>query len=86
MLKLNVAGAYPRCFESGVWLKMRRISSHAFTYVTGFDRGERPIGSWSISTTLSKCSAPWMVFTPPTISPRCCLAECSPVSFVSSAR
>ena len=27
---------------------MRRISSNAFTYVTGFERGDLPIGLWSM--------------------------------------
>ena len=29
-------------------------------YVAGFDRGVRPIGDWSMSTTLSRCSSPSM--------------------------
>ena len=33
---------------SGASAKMRRISSNAFTYVTGFERGDLPIGLWSI--------------------------------------
>ena len=32
---------------------MRRISSNAFTYVTGFERGDLPIGLWSMPTTSS---------------------------------
>ena len=37
---------------------MRRISSNAFTYVTGFDRGDLPIGLWSMPMTSSIASAP----------------------------
>ena len=29
-------------------------------YVAGFERGVRPIGDWSMSMTLSMCSAPSM--------------------------
>ena len=37
---------------------MRRISSNALTYVTGLERGDLPIGLWSISTTSSSASKP----------------------------
>ena len=38
-LNENVPGVYRRALASGSDAKMRRISSYAFTYVTGFDRG-----------------------------------------------
>ncbi|MEX2153022.1 MAG: hypothetical protein WD825_06745 [Gemmatimonadaceae bacterium] len=54
--------------------------------MTGLDRGDFPIGLWSMHTTSSSASYPVRSSYAPTRSPRCCFAECSPCSFVSSAR
>ena len=35
-----------------------RIGLKTFVYVAGFERGVRPIGDWSMSMTLSRCSRP----------------------------
>src|SRR2546422_4107090 len=52
----------------------------------GLDRGVRPMGAWSTSTTSLIASQPSSARTSPTGSPRCCFAPCVPVSRDSSCR
>ena len=42
-----------------------QISENTPVYVAGFERGVLPIGDWSISITLSKCSIPSIFFDLP---------------------
>ena len=56
-LKENLPGLYPLIFDSGSFANKSRICVKTPVYVAGLDRGVRPIGFWSISTTLSrKCN------------------------------
>ena len=48
----------PRARASLVSENSSRIGSNALRYVTGFDRGVRPIGAWSTSTTSLMYSSP----------------------------
>ena len=57
-LKLNRPGAYPRALASGSRVYRSRIWSNSLMYVAGLERGVRPIGDWSMSMTLSRCSRP----------------------------
>src|SRR6266699_5486951 len=52
----------------------------------GLERGVRPMGAWSTSTTSLIASQPTSASTWPTGSPRCCFAPCVPVSRDSSCR
>ena len=52
-LKEKWLAGRPRSRASAVAANSSRMPSNAFTYVTGFERGVRPIGDWSTSTTSS---------------------------------
>src|SRR5205085_10249434 len=52
-LNENLPGLYPRSRDSGSIAYRSRIGEKTPVYVAGFDRGVRPIGDWSMSTTLS---------------------------------
>src|SRR5207247_1569732 len=56
----------PRDRASLVAANSSRIGSNAFKYVTGFDRGVRPIGAWSTSTASVTNSAPSSLRNVPT--------------------
>src|SRR2546425_6971006 len=58
----------------------------ALMYVMGLERGVRPMGAWSTSTTSLIACQPSSARTSPTGSPRCCFAPCVPVSRDSSCR
>src|SRR5436853_374668 len=46
---------YPRLCASGVPANKSRMPSNALIYVTGLDRGVRPIADWSTNT-VARCS------------------------------
>ena len=72
---------------SGASAKMRRISSNAFTYVTGFERGDLPIGLWSMQhDVVDRLEAGERVVRADASRRGAAWRECSPVSCVSSAR
>ncbi len=49
VLNENIPAVIPWSFAVCVDARAFRISSHALTYVAGFDRVERPIGDWSMN-------------------------------------
>src|SRR5580700_11401610 len=58
MLKEKCPEPNPRLRDSGREANKSRIPSKALMYVTGFERGVRPMGDWSTNTTSSIYSAP----------------------------
>src|SRR3989454_5888992 len=85
-LNENVLGGYALARASGSAANRARSSSNALMYVMGLERGVRPMGAWSTSTTSLIASQPSSACTSPTGSPRCCFAPCVPVSRDSSCR
>src|SRR5256886_11681018 len=85
-LNENVLGVYALARASGSAANRARSSSNALMYVMGLDRGVRPMGAWSTSTTSLIACQPSSARTSPTGSPRCCFAPCVPVSRDSSCR
>ena len=57
-LKENLPALNPRTLASGVSANRLRMSLNTPVNVAGFDLGERPIGLWSISMSLSMFSTP----------------------------
>ncbi len=77
-LNENRLAEKPCILASCVCANRLRISVNTPVYVAGLERGVLPMGDWSISTTLSRCSKPKISLCLPTgfFAPFSSLARC----------